>query len=225
MNRRQFCLRAFTVAVFADVTSRYAPAQEAAPDVSEDVYAIWSVLIPLLQPHPGLGYMITDQTAVPDSLPYLYVETEPPKSPVENAKEAADAPYATVVPDEFRTSFSQALAEAQKLKENTTRITHRFELKKQYRLLSESDLESFLELNPAIHSAGWKPDERIASQYKGWNAASSLSRPYFDQSRQLALIWAGTHASCFDKAWYFFKKNGLQWDNLNWRTSARSECD
>jgi hypothetical protein len=222
MNRRQFCLRAFAVAAFADVTGRYAPAQEAVSDVDEDGYAIWSALIPLLQPHPGLGYMIADQTAIPDSLPYLYVETEPPKTPVENAKEAVDAPYATVVPEEFHTSFSQALAEAQKLKENTTRVTRRLELKKQFRLLSQSDLQSFLDLNPAVAQS--KPDEKIVSQYRGWNAVSSLSRPYFDQSHQFALVWAGTHAACFDTGWYFFKRNGIQWDHLNWRTAARSEC-
>jgi hypothetical protein len=224
MNRRQFCLRAFAVAAFADVTRRYAPAQEAAPDVVEDIYAIWSVLIPLLQPHPGFGYMIADQTSVPDALPYLYVETEPPKSPIEKAKEAMDAPYETIVPEEFRSSFSQAVAEAQKLKANTTPITHRLELPKQYRLLSESQIKSYLDLNPSVAPAGWKPDEKTAREYKGWNAVSHLSRPYFDQRRQLALVWAGTRSGCFDTAWYFFTRNQLQWDRLDWRTAARSEC-
>jgi len=117
MNRRQFCCQ--SVAADAYVVGMNAIAQAVGTASSgtsglpDDAYALWSLLIPVLQPQPGRGYMIAQRTAAPDALPYL--QTGPPLTGIEKARRTAaqqHSPYETFVPLEAQASFAEALAQA-----------------------------------------------------------------------------------------------------------------
>jgi len=222
MNRRQFCLKSVASLAVAAMATEIACAEEAPPDASEEVLQIWSVLIPALQPLPGRGYMVALQTAIPDGFPYA--ETGAPKRPIEAMGDLRRHAYSTIVPEEFRPSFSQALVEANTLHTKTALIGHRLQLPKRYRLLSAEELKFYFALTPAAEPAGWKPDKGIARRYKGWKVLSSVSLPYFDQDHQFAMVWASTNRGCAQISWNFFTRTPRGWQALNWKTLGIEQC-
>lgn len=65
MDRRHFCLQIAAAAGLLSESGRIVQACNTAHDdtlaATADVYALWSVLIPVIQIQPGKGYMIADE--------------------------------------------------------------------------------------------------------------------------------------------------------------------
>jgi len=229
MNRRQFCYRGAAAAICAvgksGVSQVIATVSGATTGTADEIYALWSLLIPVLQPQPGRGYMIAQKTAIPDALPYL--QTGSPLTGIEKARRAAvqqHAPYETFVPSESQASFAEAIAQATQQQTKVALIERRFSLVKHYRLLSDEQAKAYFDLSPHVVMAGWKPDPKAAREYKDWNEFSSISLPYFDNAHSLALIWASTSTGCYSAGWWFFKRTEHGWERQNWRTEMRNMC-
>ena len=229
MNRRQFCYRCAAVTMYAagenGISQAVQTMSPTARDTADDSYALWSLLIPVLQSQPGKGYMVAQKTAIPDALPYL--QTGPPLTGIEKARRAAaltHTPYETFVPPDFQAPFAEALAEATQRRTEVTLIERRLVLSKRYRLLSEEQAKAYFDLSPHVVMAGWRPDPKATHEYKGWNEFSSISPPYFDKAHNLALIWASTNSGCYDAGWWFFMRTQHRWERQNWRTEMRDMC-
>jgi hypothetical protein len=175
---------------------------------ADNSYALWSLLIPVLQSQPGKGYMIAQKTAIPDALPYL--QTGPPLTGIEKA--------------DYQAPFAEALAQATQRQTEVALIERRLLLSKRYRLLSEEQAKAYFDLSPHVVMAGWRPDPKAAYEYKGWNEFSSISLPYFDNAHSLALIWASTNSGCYSAGWWFFKRTEHKWERQNWQTEMRDMC-
>jgi len=240
MNRRRFCL-SFAASVASAATAKGIPqCAHALPskslENSSSPYVLWSQLIPVLQckcAHDR-GYMIAENTAVPDSLPAL--PTAGIMTPIQRAMEAArhpEASYTTEVPTEWQPQFAEAVDEAKRRHDETATLERRLILPKRYRLLSKDEISAYYALSPHVARAGWRPDPKAVREYKGWNDLSCVSVPYYDISRKLAMIWASTGgAGCSTSGWHFFTRSEPQagsgaevgWALQKWNTMQREEC-
>lgn len=227
MDRRHFCLQIAAAAGLLSESGRIVQACNTAHDdtlaATADVYALWSVLIPVIQIQPGKGYMIADETAIPDGLPRA--GTGEKETPLAKAiRLSKQTGYEITVPFQDMPAFSEALAEATLHRRERVRLERRFRLPKRYRLLAQTEVRAYFDLSPASTVLGWRPDPKTARFYKGWNEISSISPPFFSRSRDFAMIWASTHSGCSEAGWFFFKRTEEGWKRVNWATQVVSFC-
>jgi len=231
MNRRTFCLQ--LVASAACVSSVQAKSvssvelSSAPANQDNDNYVLWSLLIPTLQGNlrPINGYMIEQTSAVPDAMPSL--QTGSPKTPIPRDIEASSNPnlrYETKVPLEFQAAFAEAIAEAKRRQAETIVIERRFNLPKRYRLISQDQVKAYFDLSRSAAPAGWKPDSKVAREYKGWDEVSFISLPYYDRAHKLALIWANSFYGCSSTEWHYFTRSESGWTRQNWNSVAYEYC-
>jgi len=237
LNRRTFCLQAgislAALASFAQETA--ASSQESSPvpmpvDRAEDSYAIFSLLVPVLQDDPPgscmcrgarrakkNGYLILDTTADPQKLMFARipaVETMPPMG----AKGFFAHLDPMDVPDGQVAQFHEAVADYERRKGERVRLEPRFSLPKPFWLMSESEAAEYAKLDvPHVTNPShpWPPDPRLVKKYKGWGPLSWMSEVYFDQARTLALVWASRNDGCYD--WYAFEKQDGHWRPTAWK--------
>ena len=227
MDRRHFCLQIAAAAGLLSESGRIVQACNTAHDdtlaATADVYALWSVLIPVIQIQPGKGYMIADETTIPDGLPRA--GTGEKETPLAKATRLSkQTGYEITVPFQDMPAFSEALAEATLHRRERVRLERRFRLPKRYRLLAQTEVRAYFDLSPASTVLGWRPDPKTARFYKGWNEISSISPPFFSRSRNFAMIWASTHSGCSEAGWFFFKRTEEGWKRVNWATQVVSFC-
>jgi len=135
-----------------------------------------------------------------------------------------DSVYSTIVPPEWQNAFVEAMAEAKRQQAKTFILERRFAVKKRYRLLTADQVKAYFALSPHIVHAGWRPDPKVAREFKGWDAVSFVSLPAFDSARRLALIWATTDGGCGTSGWYFFTRAEHGWSRQDWDSERTETC-
>lgn len=217
MNRRTFCCNALAFSAAPLV----AGAQSAAP--LGEAHALWSLLIPEIESQPGKGYLLARETLKPDGLPYI--QTGQPKTAIQKAIAATKQGlhnYETVVPENMRSPFLEAVEDASSRQTETVQI-EQLRLSKPYRLLTHGEVQSYIDLSPHVTGPSWKQDAKAARYFKGWNELACVSLPYFDKSNTLALICGENLAGCYGSQWHFFLKTGPTWKKLAWDTESTCE--
>lgn len=217
MNRRCFCW----TAIAAATCTHHALSQS--PD--SDAHALWSLLIPLLQPLPGRGYLIQQSTALPRGFPTLASGTpKPVMQKLQDAIQHPDSSFETFVPASRQTAFSEALTDAQQRSTERAYIPKDLKLPRPYRLLTPAQADEYSGLTPHVVAPGWKQNERAERFFRGWDELSSISLPYYSKDKSLALVWAATSSGCSDWGWWFFLRSNQGWTQQNWKTERRSVC-
>jgi len=237
LNRRTFCLQAgislAALVSFAQETAAFS--QESSPvpmpaDRAEDSYAIFSLLVPVLQDDSSgscmcrgarrtkkKGYLILDTTADPQRLMFPRtpaVETKPPMG----AKGFFAHLDPMDVPDRQVAQFHEAVADYERRKGERVQLESKFSLPMKYWLMNENEAGEYAKLSvPHIASPShpWPPDRKLVKKYKGWGPLSWMSEVYFDHARTLGLVWAARNDGCHD--WYAFEKQDGHWRPAAWK--------
>lgn len=222
MNRREMCSRLLPGLLLVRVSM----SGQAGKDAGSDDYAIWSDLIPRIQYDPGAKYLVAANTASPDGLPRLRVG--PPKPAIEKARESSRqgeaVSYESALAEPLKAAFSEALSSAS-LSPNHARLDQqRIHIKKPLRLLSDGQVRAFLDLSPPVVDVDWRPNAAVTREFNGCKQVSSISVPFYDSRRQLALVWARTGPSCWSSYWSLYTKEGGRWRRQAWDSERHELC-
>jgi hypothetical protein len=244
MSRRTFCVQAgiALAGLTALAQKPSTPSTESRPvpmpaDRADDSYAIFSLLIPVLQydppsqcgcgkmshPTKKKGYLVSDTTADPDRIGF-------PRTPVAETKPPMGAQgfFAHLdpmdVPDSQVAQFNEAVADYASRKGERVRLEPKFSLPLPFRLMDANEVSEYAKLSvPHIETPShpWPPDRKLVKRYKGWGPLSRMSEVYFDHARLLGLVWAMRDGGCLN--WYAFEKRDGQWRPAAWKD--RKVCE
>jgi hypothetical protein len=242
LSRRTFCTQLCLALGAASSLARGAAPLESdpipiPPDRVADTYAIFSLLIPLLQdgqpcscchtghPKKKKGYLVPDTTADPshDAFPQTPVaQTKPPMPPGQAFFAHMDP---MDVPDDQMAQFREAVADYISRIGERVRLEPKFNLPLNYQLMDSKQLDEYTKTLPphvANTSRPWPPDCKLVKKYKGWGPLSWMSEVYFDRARTLGLVSAAAGNGCMVN-WYAFEKRDGQWRKAAWKD--RGQCE
>jgi hypothetical protein len=218
MDRRLFSIKALAFMTLPTL----GPAQSVS--TTEDAYLLWSMLLPEVERHPGRGYMVAQQTVIPDGLPYI--QTGPQKTAIQRAIDASKKSgreYETCVPEASREAFLEAVQDSSLRRLETLQI-ERLALSRPYRLLTNDEVKAYLDLSPSAIGPEWRQNPKAARHFRGWEQLGYFSIPFFNRTKSLAIIWSGVHSGCYSSRWWFFSRSEDRWTRLDWNTEAMEVC-
>ena len=221
MHRRNFCYRVLALMASQANASEVmrlpslARWQDAEPDA--DSYAVWSALIPLLQPDAS-EYLISSLTIHSD-LP-IAIRPDRALSPIERAQ--MGNPELVDVPPAARGQFAEAAGHYNRKPEDTLHLTRMFNLPHPYRLMSSTDLADYDRLKPpecvVDPNHPWHRDRRLERKYAKLPPPCFLGAVSFDESKTLALVCAQIAGEV--RRTLCFEKQNAEWRWAKWPTTT-----
>ncbi len=221
MDRRNVCFSVFALVasqVHASKVVKFSSlAGEQNAEPNPDSYAVWSVLIPLLQPDVN-NYLISSLTT-PSHLPIAY-RPDKDLTPIERAK--LGNPEIVDVPPASRSKFAEAAGYYNQRPEEALHLARMLTLPHSYRLMSSTDLVAYRRLKPpecvVDPNHPWHRERGLERTYAKLPPPCFLSRVSFDDSKSLALVSAQT-AGEVRKA-FCFQKQDAEWQWTRWPTTT-----
>jgi hypothetical protein len=164
---------------------------------ADDSYAIYSLLIPVLQ-ETKKEYLISNTTEDPNRQATSQMPIARGKPPVTLVQQLAASGGGMIlnVPDEWLIQFNEAVADYTSRKGERLRLEPKLRLPLPYRLV----------------------DGTLARKHKQPDLPSRMSEVYFDRSRSLGLVWGNIGSGCTH--WYVFQKQDGQWRPAPWAPKA-----
>jgi hypothetical protein len=204
-------------------------------DRADDSYAIYSLLIPVLQDESDCaceqtgcrakqtkktrknGYLVLDTTEDPSRGAFLQTPIAQTKPPMTLKQTFFGHLDPLDVPDEQMTRFQEAVADYASRKGERVRLERKLNLPLPYRLMDSKQYDEFryTKTLPPLTDNTWPSDRRLVEKYEAWGPLSWMSEVYYDQARTLGLVWASRSGGRTN--WYAFEKRDGQWRPAAWK--------
>ena len=234
MNRRTFCVQpSMTIAgLTAFAKQPLEPSTETRAvsmpsDRADDSYAVFSLLIPVLQTTKK-EYLVSNTTENPrryrsDVQPVS--QTKPPMTPIQYAMSGGG--IVMDVPDDWMAQFNEAVEEFRHREGIRVQLERKLNLPFPYRLIDSKGMDEYLRLlaprSLMPQGKPWHRDPKLEQKYMGQGPLIRMSEVYFDHEHSLGLVHAsslewdeGPGGNGCTQNWYAFEKRDGNWIPAPW---------